>query len=262
MYMNIFFYIWTAIQIIAESFPISSSGHQLLVVKSFSVATYNFLFSHAVADLLHIPTIAIVITFFWQEIKKLFIEWNVKNYFYYSGLLLLVDSITAFFYFFVIPPITSTICLLLGFTITAFLLYFSQHYTNRFAGFSYVTQAIILGIVQSCACIPGISRLAVTYCTALALGHRSAQSFMIAWAVVLPLLCAATLKSVITVVNHPLRAQLLQPHILLVIIISSMIAWYGFVWFAHKANKQQLKGIALYMVLPILYTCILIAKGK
>lgn len=261
--MNVFFYLWIAAQIIAESFPISSSGHQLLIAKTFSSTVFNnTALYHSIANILHLPTLCIVLRYFFPAINKVVRQWHIRSLVQAGLLLFIVDAITAIFYFFIIPKVTATIVLLIGFIMTTLLLLGVSYYRNSLSGYSYLFQAIILGVAQSCAFLPGISRLAITYGAACALGHSPANAFALSWLIVLPLFAAAATKSVITVANAGLLGQLLQPDILLVIIISSIVAWYGFVWFAQRAEKQQLQGIAGYMLLPILYTCLLLLQGK
>ena len=120
--MNILFYFWIAAQIIAESFPISSSGHQLLYAKimhAFGIYNHNHMFHASIAHLLHIPTVVIVLIYFWSQLKGISTSSIKKNAVNGMVLIGIVDCISALSYLFLIPSLTNSVILFIGFTLTA-----------------------------------------------------------------------------------------------------------------------------------------------
>ncbi len=124
-------------QIIIESFPISSSGHVLLLEKFL----YRFGFGKVVLPeyfdyFLHGPTILILMILFWRDwfglVKQLFIRPSKKLFKIFlkiCGFVFTTTVIAAFFYFIIdknfknMAWFSSDYMLLFGFFITAMLLF-------------------------------------------------------------------------------------------------------------------------------------------
>lgn len=181
------------IQGLTEFLPVSSSGHLLLFYDIFGVEGDTLILS----ILFHIATLLAVVIYYRKEIIKL-----IKHPFCKTNLKLMVSTIfTVIIYFIFRPIIDSTFSgdyLFIFFIFTAIILYVSDYFAEK----NTITkrqinlpityditnlpitykQAIIIGLSQGLACIPGISRSGTTIATARIMGidnSSSTYSFLI-----------------------------------------------------------------------------------
>lgn len=178
-----------AVQGLAEFLPISSSGHLVLIPHLLGVET-NLAFD----TVLHIGTLVAIFTFFWNDIIDLIkgfilsiIDLSEGKDKFIAGLnnsvqkrfswliiigsiptaiigLLLKDAIETIF--------RGTIFVGIFLIITGLLLYYSekQRHGDITAKKMSFKQAIIVGICQGLAVLPGISRSGATISSGLCLG--------------------------------------------------------------------------------------------
>ena len=69
-----FLYFWMFIQIVIESLPISSSGHVILAQKFLEIEFLELMQQQMIDFILHIPTIAIIVIFFFKSWYRLFFQ--------------------------------------------------------------------------------------------------------------------------------------------------------------------------------------------
>lgn len=112
----------------------------------------------------------------------------------------ITDSITVLSYFFA-GSLLKEIPLYIGFILTAVML-ISLYWCKKRDGSWNFTTAVILGIVQSIALVPGISRFASTYCCARWLGICSRKSFELSFLLEWPLCFAAALQGTYILKQH------------------------------------------------------------
>lgn len=216
LYM-VYFYMVIIIQVVAESLPVSSSGHLLIVEKIITekimpllpeqyAAQYKMCMSlyvqhaHAVEHTLHGFTALIVALFFYQRWWLLLYNWR-RCFFIISKLVLLTavaDVITAlFFYAFRVcplsPPMVSFL-LPIGLVVTARLLYSLRWCIPERNRTFDIKSALVLGAVQGLALLPGISRFASVYVASRWLGFNARNGFAVTWMIFWPLVVAASVK--------------------------------------------------------------------
>ena len=204
------------VQGLTEFLPVSSSGHLVLVQALFGsdVETNYMLFN----VLLHFGTLLSVIVAFWKDIKELFIEFFgwVRDGFKINGhpyrrfiVMLLITLIPMF----AILPIESKLeaafssPLLVGLMLllTAALLYLSEkaskkHKTEQNASW---LDALIVGIGQMFAVIPGLSRSGTTICTGLFRGFSREFAVRFAFIMSLPVVLGANILEIADVIQDP-----------------------------------------------------------
>ena len=219
--------IMVATQIIAESFPISSSGHMLLVEKLAialglgCVPVLPEFFDH----FLHGPTIIVVIVYFWRawaepfrllftglldvitnKTKKMRGSWRqlCMIFFKIVGFVSITDGITVILYYVIKKRLHDTLLLdnntllLAGFIVTTglllslrFLKYFRCYSAGHGASKTLSSFcAVILGIVQGLTTLPGISRFASTYVIVRWLGISHRRAFQFSFLALFPLIIA------------------------------------------------------------------------
>ena len=168
------------IQGITEFLPISSSGH-LVLAQHFMDIHETGIFLEVI---LHMGTLAAILIYFRYDLSSLIMHavngmQASRTYLIYLGVstapiacagLYLDGFIESFF----IPSVT--ICMLM---ITGFILASTYFVQNRPIKKITLFMALFIGIVQTFALIPGISRSGITISVALLIGmhHREAAKF-------------------------------------------------------------------------------------
>lgn len=275
----------TVTQIVVESFPISSSGHvalvSLLANKWFNIA--NLSLPDFLDNILHgTALIAILIVFFkdWGvPVKKLLqacVQFLFKKkplsfaqkrlfavFFKIIGLVLVTDIITSIFYFVIKIKFKSFSgylgqsglspeFLLAGFVITMLLLFslkLREKLVNAPVEAFNFKKAVILGAVQGCALLPGISRFASTYVAGCWLNLRPARAFQISFLIHLPLIIAAFLF--LGVKDLPEITGFTGTG-LLIMLIAAICAIFALKLCYKLAVKDKLWWFGYYMLIPII----------
>lgn len=204
------------VQGLTEFLPVSSSGHLVLVQALFGsgVETNYMLFN----VLLHFGTLLSVVVAFWKDIKELFVEFFgwIRDGFRINGhpyrrfiVMLLITLIPMF----LILPIESRLeaafssPLLVGLLllVTAALLFLSEkapkkHKTEQNASW---LDALIVGIGQMFAVLPGLSRSGTTICTGLFCGFSREYAVRFAFIMSLPVVLGANILELADVIREP-----------------------------------------------------------
>lgn len=204
------------VQGLTEFLPVSSSGHLVLVQALFGsgVETNYMLFN----VLLHFGTLLSVVVAFWKDIKELFVEFFgwIRDGFRINGhpyrrfiVMLLITLIPMF----LILPIESRMeaafssPLLVGLLllVTAALLFLSEkapkkHKTEQNASW---LDALIVGIGQMFAVLPGLSRSGTTICTGLFCGFSREYAVRFSFIMSLPVVLGANILELADVIREP-----------------------------------------------------------
>ncbi|MCX5922151.1 MAG: undecaprenyl-diphosphate phosphatase [Candidatus Dependentiae bacterium] len=264
----LYFYCWLIVQILLESFPISSSGHCYLVERiaqqyGYVIDHYHDVVSYThgigwvrvalVDHFVHGVTVFVVAWFFFSRWSFLLLHvrrcWRIILNI--IGLTFVADCITAACYF-LIRAYSIAIPLSVGFIVTALALLSLRFVSRRRKPSFNVAHACLLGFVQGCALLPGISRFATTYVCARWLGFPSHKSFELSWLVVWPLITVAFLHSASVIMISGVQSPLLQPITLLVMASAGVVSFYALRCVARRADAHTMWWFGLYMLVPIL----------
>lgn len=254
MQESLFMGIWLFLQLFIESIPVSSSGHIFL----FECWCMRLIGLRGIIEqqdiwyqLIQFPTIVVVAIYFFNSwfflLRHISRTWPIVVKL--IGMIGLADSITAFFYLLIKHYQLVTIPLWVGFIITGCILcslYWCPEGKERLT----FERAAILGCVQGISLLPGISRLGATFVAARWLGLRSSRAFESAWALEIPLIGAACLKTFILDYHLIAWTQVLSWPGVLGILGGSVGAWFGLKWVDHLIKHQQLAYVAWYMIVP------------
>lgn len=169
------------IQGLTEFLPVSSSGH--LEIGQALLGTgggENLTF----AIVVHTATVLSTLVILWNEVTQLFkgtfttIKWNEeKNYVSKILVSMIPVFIVGMFFKEKVESFFGSGLLLVGIClcITATLLYFSEWLSKRRAGLGHEVgyrDAIIIGLAQAVAVLPGLSRSGTTIATGLLCGVK------------------------------------------------------------------------------------------
>jgi len=262
------FCLWLAVQILLESFPVSSSGHcslleQYLQKYGYQINHYQDFFLHnkatsllrvAILDhFVHGVTVVVIAVFFFSRwswlLRNIWLCWRIVVKI--VGLAICADLITVLFYL-VFGWYKVAIPVVIGFFITGLSL-ISLRFVPRapFAPLSW-QKACVLGVVQGFALLPGISRFAATYVCARWLALSPYKAFEVSWLIDWPLIAAAFLHSAGLIIVTAPESLLLRPTILAVMSIAGIVSFYAFRCVAHLAYEEKLFWFGVYMIIPII----------
>lgn len=176
------------VQGLAEFLPVSSSGHLALLQHFFEIEGENIL---AFAVLLHVGTLVSVFVVYWNDIYHLFIELGfvIRDVFTGKGLrmnlnptrklgiMIIVATIPTAIIGFIFKDLfaamyLSLIAIGIGLVVTGTILWLSERLVkgNKQIGEMKFIHAILIGICQSIAISPGVSRSGATLAGGLVSG--------------------------------------------------------------------------------------------
>ncbi len=248
-------YVYTVMQIIFESLPVSSSGNVLLWIpvlqkfldlKSSEYVLLDFDF------LLHIPTLFIIGLFFFQVgVPRL-----APMYRRYSRLVMLTgccvvaDTATVSFYFLWKAVGTTFFSLWVGFLCTTVVLASVRFFPlkQKKNELSY-RDALILGVVQGIALLPGISRFASTLVVGIWLGYSYEKSFMYSFLIQVPLLGAALVKGLWSLAHAQTYAPFNEPAFYVVLLGASAVSFCVFLYVFAMVKRKTIWVFAWYTAL-------------
>lgn len=240
------------IQGITELFPISSLGHSVLIPAVLGwPLNRDALWFLPFIVVLHIGTATALLLYFWREwwgILRSLIRCRLRPSEPPARLfwLLVVGTIPAGL---IGLALHHRLRLLFGtFTIVAIalgangiMLIIGDKFKNRLARTECEKMSwwrgFMIGIAQSLALIPGISRSGVTLVTGLGAGLDYSASARFSFLLATPIIGAAGVLEIPKLLHHPLPNGLL-PLIILCGIIAGVFAWVS-TWFLMRYFRRQ-----------------------
>ena len=189
------------VQGLTEFLPISSSGHLVVAEAAFGLTTPGVLLE----VVLHMATLLAVVIVYWQRLADLLVGMirGRKSEWRYAGLLL-IGSIPAGLVGFLLADriehaFESLIIVGINFVVTALILW-STRWTMRrgTAGEPSTLSAFGIGVAQSLAILPGISRSGSTIAAATWLGMDAVRAAEYSFLLAIPAIMGAGLLQVIS----------------------------------------------------------------
>lgn len=251
--------LWHALmQIIFEVFPISSSGHLLLLEYVGGFASVP----PCIYYILHIPMVLIIGI---RGLHHIRLSKDSRKEWFLYGLLMVWYGFcalvgTSVIYFLLHRYIDSTKTpLALGFVITALMLLSLLFVKTNDDKQVTWWRTLCIGLIQAIAFFPGVSRLASTYVAGRLFGFSAKKSFWFSWWIGLPIMSFGILSGLIDDFSGGYNTNVahmffMQPCIWFGIIICTVIAYVGFVCIEYAAKKELLWYFSLYMLIPIICT--------
>ena len=188
------------VQGLCEFLPVSSSGHLALFQYFFGFGNENLV---AFDLLLHIPTVLVIVIFFWRDIIRILVEWfggfftqsKLPGWTYgwavltatimtAAGLPLrkLVDEISS-----------SPFYVGCGLIFTGMVMLTVPLISRRKKNISLIKIAVVVGIAQGIAVLPGVSRSGMTITAGLLMGLSIAEAFKFSFLISVPAVLGASL---------------------------------------------------------------------
>lgn len=188
----LFYFLLGLVQGVTEFLPVSSSGHLVLLNKLFGIEQ-NFVF---LSVFLHIATLLAVVFVLRKEIWLL-----IKNPFSKPAILLVVATIPTVVVVLLFKSFFEAsfsgewlpICFAITATALLFTSIFSKQYPNKKMSYK---SAILMGLSQGIAILPGISRSGATICTGLVCGEDKQQTTHFSFLMSIPIIICSLLYEV------------------------------------------------------------------
>lgn len=260
--------IWNAIilglvQGLAEFLPISSSGHLSVLNNLFSMTTAEG--GHLFFDvLLHLGTLASICIVYWQDIVDMFFEVlgvvnlgpqaNQKKAHYPAARLFLM-IVLATIPLFLILPINDKLeslyydSIFIGvmLILTGFMLYVSDKMVqgNKTEKNMSMLDALLIGVCQCVATIPGLSRSGTTITAGVATGLRRDFAVKFAFLMSLPAVLGANILSFIDAAKNGIDWASMPAY--LVGTAVAMVSGVGAIYLLKSISRRgRFGGFAYY----------------
>jgi undecaprenyl-diphosphatase len=243
------------VQGVTEPIPISSSGHVVIFQELFGIVAEGLSF----AILVNFGSLIAVMVIYRKDIMRLI----------YNGLLYLIKREESakedfqFIIFLVIATVPTGILGLLfedvvssnlsgvttvGVTllITGIALWIIRNLRGRkHDGDLTIKDAVIVGLAQSVALIPGVSRSGATIVAAMLLGMKQETALRFSFLLYIPVSLGITVLSVSDIINDPNFDTLMIPYA--IAFLASIIAsFFALKWFINIMKRGNLKYFAYY----------------
>ena len=251
------------LQGVAEFLPISSSGHLSLFQHFFGMEEPDSLFN----ILLHFATLIAVCVYYFQDVVEMIVEFfrGVAALFSRTpsrgnppeGRRLVLLVIVGTLPLFAVLPVESKIEMLGGspvfvscaLLVTGCVLFLSDRYGGgrKTAKNATIKDALLVGLAQDVATIPGLSRSGCTISAGMAMGFQRKFAVRYSFLLSLPAVFGATLLKVIKTIKaaEPLAEGIL-PKYLLGMAVAGVVGYFSIRLVDLLASKGKFGAFAWY----------------
>lgn len=236
-----------AIQGLTEFLPVSSTGHLIIFENLLGISQENF--GLAFDASIHLGTLLAVIVFFYRDYLKII---NLKNKLF---LLLFIGTLPAVFAGLIFENQISTvlrstqvvaIALILFSIIIIAAEYFGQKLKKRKD--LGVLNALIIGVFQALALIPGVSRSGSTISGGLFLGLTREESAKFAFLLSGPVIFGAGAKKFLEVISSATLGGTDINFFLIGIVSSAVVGFLTIKYFLKYLQTNNLYPFVIYRV--------------
>lgn len=243
------------VQGFTEPIPISSSGHLILFKELFNMEVNGLSFE----ILVNFASLIAVVTIYRKDIIRLTFqgikyvqtrEAKYKEDFMFIVYLLIATCITGVLGIILKDYVESTLArpIIVGITLlmTGLFLWIIRNLRgSKSDGDLTVKDAIIVGLAQTVALVPGVSRSGATIVAAMLLGMKQETALRFSFLLFIPVSLGAAILSLSDMVQDPNISALAIPYT--VAFIASLVATYfSLKWFMNIMAKGNLKYFAYY----------------
>ncbi len=263
-------YFWMMVQIICESLPISSSGHVVLLQSIFSkiyggqdiVAMSQDLW--AFDYLLQGVSVIIFLIYFFPYWWQLIVDKPIKISSLFDRHLWTKTVPAVFLFGFAADSMTFLLWhfnivervampLAFGFMITAMVVWNIQfmHPKKDLDIWSW-KNGLIVGLMQGCALLPGISRFGMTMATFQWLGYQGRLAFSISFLLQWPLIVAGSIKGFCSLQDVSILQTIWTQSFLMSMVIAACIGYALLYQVGKIIDKGLFWKFSYYMIIPII----------
>ncbi|MDP6878429.1 MAG: undecaprenyl-diphosphate phosphatase [Candidatus Marinimicrobia bacterium] len=236
--------ILSILQGLTEFLPISSSGHLVIGQKLLDIN----LPGNAFEVVLHIGTLLSVLTVFRVEIKTLFFNLNDPSNRYYISAIAF-GTIPALLFGLLLKDYISLIFdnirfVSLSLVFTGIMLIASKFIIKRNMQLT-LSIAMVIGLAQAVAIIPGISRSGATICMGILLGLSASEAARFSFLLSIPVIIGAALLTAMNIETIPFGLDI----VFLGILFSYLVGWVSLKWLLNILNSGKLYWFGVYCLI-------------
>lgn len=243
--MLIYIIILAIVQGLTEFLPVSSSGHLVLLNKFFGIENDFLLLS----VFLHLATLFSVVWVLRKEVIEV-----IKHPFGVMGRKLLFATLPTVLLVLLFKEVIDSsfdgrflpIC----FIITAFLIIISEFLTTKLKTKGKVSAktAVIMGIAQGIAVLPGISRSGSTICSGLICGKDRKDVAHFSFLMSIPIICASLVLEIYEYISAGQALTLLPYELIIGFIVAFIVGILAVKFMLKVVEKYSLIWFAVYLV--------------
>jgi undecaprenyl-diphosphatase len=250
------------IQGLTEYLPVSSSGHLTIVSNLFGInGEENLAFTVAV----HVATVLSTLVIFWKQIVWLFkdlfkFQWNEGTRYVACIVVSMIPvGIVGVFFKDYVEEIFGSGLLVVGcmLLLTALLLAFSYYAHPRQKEKIGFLDALVIGIAQACAVMPGLSRSGSTIATGLILGNKKESLAQFSFLMVIPPILGEALLDVMKASKEGLSAvagDISASSLIVGFVTAFIFGCLACKWMVDIVKKGKLIYFAVYCAIVGLIT--------
>jgi undecaprenyl-diphosphatase len=241
------------VQGLTEFLPISSSGHLVLVPVFFGWADQGLAFDVAV----HFGSLLAVLLFFRSDIHALLrgsisvLGGDVTTIESRMALGIALGTVPAAlaglaFAGWIEANLRSPIVIVFTLSGYAVLMMLADRFGRRSRGISSITvkEAVLIGVAQALALVPGTSRSGVTITAAMALGFERQDAARFSFLLAIPVILLATVYSLIGLVSSDVEVAWDQ--LAIGVLVSGIVAYLSIEFFMRFVSRIGLMPFAIY----------------
>ena len=204
-------FILGAVQGICEFLPVSSSGHLALLQNFFGFGNENLV---AFDLLLHCATVLVILIYFFSDIVNILYDWfggwftsKKRSGWSYGWAILIASFLTALIGLpmrKVVDEVSSSIFYVgCGLIFTALIMLIVPIISRHRQNSSLLKIAVIVGIAQGIAVLPGVSRSGMTIAAGLFMGLGISEAFRFSFLISVPAVLGASLLEALKMLKSP-----------------------------------------------------------
>ncbi len=256
---------WLALlQGLTEFLPISSSAHLILLPELIGWSDQGVAFDVAV----HIGTLLAVILYYRNDLRLILIDWlktlrgdnpTIHSRLAWHVIIGTLPAVAAGLLFVVVDGLSESLRspLIIAATTLVFglLLWFSEAIANELRRLKDMRwqDALLVGIFQALAFIPGTSRSGITITAGLFLGLEREHAARFSFLLSIPIILLAGLSNGYKLVSS---SEPVQWNMMAVgVIVSAIVAYLTIGWFLRLLDKV---GLIPFVIYRLLLGCLLI----
>jgi undecaprenyl-diphosphatase len=199
--------------------------------------------------MLHLGSLVVVCIFFWKELKELFLgvlNWEKEKLRLLAFIILATIPIALVGYFFrdvIGSAFESLVVVGFGLIFTSFLLFFSRYPKVKNKKITW-PRALVMGLFQAIAILPGVSRSGSTISSGMFLGIKKEDVAKFSFIIFIPAILGAT------IVEFPnLGAVSNVPAMILGVLVSAVVGYFSLRLLMNVIKKDKFFWFGAYCFL-------------
>jgi len=251
------------IQAITEFLPVSSTGHLFLIEKFLRLDPEVFNLSFDIV--LHFGTLVALVLYFWKDLKEItfsFFKKGSDKKLLYSLILAVIPAILIGYIFsdFITSYLRGEIIIALALVFIGIVFIFAENTSlkRRELKDVRIKDGFFIGLAQSLALIPGVSRSGITTVAGLFSGFKREDAARFSFLLSIPTILIVSLNDM----YHLYKSKFISVNVGVYIvgfIVSAIISFLTIEFFLNYLKRHTLKPFAYYrFVLAILVLLMII----